>query len=86
MGPGENARRLNRRGTLRPQRGLQRLCARLIDRGLVQPRRNLHLLHDDLIGRGLAQLFGAPLETGERPLLREADAIATRLRALLNLP
>ena len=80
------ARRLNRRGTLRPQRGLQRLCARLIGRGLVQPRRNLHLLHDDLIERGLARPFGAALETGERPVLREADAVAARLRDLLNLP
>ncbi|MCH7708055.1 MAG: hypothetical protein IH884_06165, partial [Myxococcales bacterium] len=55
-------------------------------RGLVQPRRNLHLLHDDLIERGLARPFGAALETGERPALREADAVAARLRDLLNLP
>ena len=72
----------NRRGTLRPQRGLQRLCARLIIRGLVQPRRNLEILHQDLIARGLAQPFGAPLETGARPPLREAEEVAAKIRAM----
>ena len=80
------ARRHNRRGTLLPQRGLQRFCARLIGRGLVQPRRNLHLLHEALFERGLAQPFGAPLETGERPALHEAHEVAVQVRRRLNLP
>ena len=75
----------NRRGTLRPQRGLQRLCARLITRGLIQPRRNLELLHEDLIGRGLAHAFGAPLETGDRPRLDEARDVAAKIRALWGM-
>ena len=79
------ARRRNRRGTLRPQRGLQRFCALLVARGIVQPRRNLHLLHEALIERGLAHPFGAPLETGERPALHEAGEVAARVRALLGL-
>ena len=75
----------NRRGTLRPQRGLQRLCARLIMRGLVQPRRNLEILHRDLIARGLAQPFGAALETGAREPLREAGEAAAKIRALWGM-
>ena len=78
-------RRHNRRGTLKPQRGLRRFCARLIDRGLVQPRRNLNLLHEALVARGMAQMFGAPLETGERPVLHEADEVAAQIRQRLNL-
>ncbi|MCH7554380.1 MAG: mitochondrial fission ELM1 family protein [Proteobacteria bacterium] len=76
----------NRRGTLRPQRGLQRLCARLITRGLVQPRRNLDLLHEDLIARGYAHAFGAPLERGDRPRLDEAREVAAKIRALWGMP
>ena len=76
----------NRRGTLRPQRGLQRFCARLIVRGLVQPRRNLDLLHADLIARGLAYPFGAPLVTADRPPLRECDEVAANIRELWGFP
>ena len=75
----------NRRGTLRPQRGLQRLCARLIVRGLVQPRRNLEILHDGLIKRGLAHPFGAALETGAVTPLRECDEVAAKIRALWGM-
>jgi mitochondrial fission protein ELM1 len=78
-------RRVNRRGTLMPQRGLRRFCARLIGRGLVQPRRNLDLLHEALVARGMAKFFGAPLETGERPALHEADEVAAEIRQRLNL-
>ncbi len=76
----------NRRGTLRPQRGLQRFCARLIIRGLVQPRRNLELLHEDLIARGLAYPFGAPLETTQKTPHRECDEVAARIKALWGFP
>jgi mitochondrial fission protein ELM1 len=78
-------RRYNRRGTLKPQRGLRRFCARLIGRGLVQPRRNLDLLHEALIARGMAKFFGPPLETGKRPALHEADEVAAEIRRRLNL-
>ena len=75
----------NRRGTLRPQRGLQRLCARLIVRGLIQPRRNLEILHDGLIKRGLAYPFGAALKTGAVTPLRECDEAAAKIRALWGM-
>ncbi|MFP6730779.1 MAG: ELM1/GtrOC1 family putative glycosyltransferase [Alphaproteobacteria bacterium] len=76
----------NRRGTLRPQRGLQRFCARLIIRGLVQPRRNLDILHADLIARGLAHPFGAPLAIADQEPLRECSEVAANIRALWGFP
>ncbi|MFP6745013.1 MAG: ELM1/GtrOC1 family putative glycosyltransferase [Alphaproteobacteria bacterium] len=79
------ARRRNRCGTLKPQGGVQRFCARLIGRGLVQPRRNLHLLHQALFEGGLAKPFGSPLETGTRPALHEAHEVAAQVRQRLNL-
>ncbi len=80
------ARPLNRRGTVRPQQGLEYLCARYIERGIVRPPRDLNALHQDLIRLGIARPFGAPLEPGaDRPGLREADEAARKVRALLGL-
>ena len=53
----------NRRGTPRPQRGLEYLCARAIERGFVRPTRDLGLLHEALYRRGVAKPFGAPFAT-----------------------
>lgn len=80
-----HARRLNRRGTVRPQRGIDHLCARLIARGIVQPRRDVNLLHDKLLELGIARPFGGPLGTWEVSPLHEADAVARRIRSLLGL-
>jgi mitochondrial fission protein ELM1 len=81
-----HARRVNKRGKVRPQQGLEYVCAWLIARGVVQPKRDLTLLQRDLIERGIAHPFGASLETGAREPLRETGAIARRLRELLGLP
>jgi mitochondrial fission protein ELM1 len=81
-----HSRRVNKRGKIRPQQGLEYLCAWLIARGIVQPRRDLTLLQRELIDQGIAHAFGAPLETGLRKPLREADDIAQRVRELLDLP
>ena len=81
-----HARRLNRRGTTRPQRGVDHLCARLIARGIVQPRRDVNLLHEKLLELGIARPFGTPLDTWKTTPLHEADAVAARVRALLGLP
>ncbi|RMD60849.1 MAG: hypothetical protein D6826_11390, partial [Alphaproteobacteria bacterium] len=80
-----HARRLNRRGTVRPQRGLDHLCARLIARGIVQPRRDVRLLHEKLMALGIARPFGGPLELWSPPPLHEAEAVAGQVRALLGL-
>jgi mitochondrial fission protein ELM1 len=82
------ARPAGPRGTPRPQRGLERLCGRLIERGWVRPARDLDRLHEELARRGLAEPF-----TGEAPSLESAherldDAlrVAARVRRLLGVP
>ena len=80
-----HTRRLNKRGTVRPQQGLERLCARLIRGGLVQPRRDLTILHETLIQRGIARRFGEPLQNGTRPRLHENEAIARKVKEKLGI-
>ncbi|MFZ1745783.1 MAG: ELM1/GtrOC1 family putative glycosyltransferase [Nitrospirales bacterium] len=80
-----HARRLNKRGTVRPQQGLERLCARLMRGGLVQPRRDLTILHETLIQKGIASRFGEPLQNGTRPQLHENEAIARRVKEKLGI-
>jgi hypothetical protein len=76
--------RLNKRGTIRPQRGWQRLCARLVERGWVRPRRRLGLMHQALVREVGARYFGEPLAAGGRSALRETPAVARRVRALMG--
>ncbi len=75
----------NARGTVRPQQGLEYLCARLIERGIVLPQPDLHVLHQTLVGRGIARFFGEPLDTANRPVLREIDEVVRRVRALIGM-
>lgn len=79
------AKPVNRRGTARPQQGLEYLCARLIQHGIVRPPRKLDALHRDLIERGIARRFGAPLETGCRRPWNETAHVASQVHALLGL-
>jgi len=79
------SRPLNKRGTVRPQQGLERLCAQLIRSGLVQPRRDLSVLHDSLIKQGIARPFGEPLENGKRPQLRETERVAKKVKDILGI-
>jgi mitochondrial fission protein ELM1 len=74
--------RLNARGTVRPQQGLEYLCARLVERGIILPQQDLHVLHQTLVGQGIAHFFGEPLDTANRPVLREVDEVVRRVRAL----
>ncbi len=75
----------NNRGTVRPQQGLEYLCAWVLARGIVLPPRDLSGLHQTLIRLGIARPFGGPLETGPRPVLNETDHVARRVRALLGI-
>jgi mitochondrial fission protein ELM1 len=79
---------LGARGTPRPQRGIERVCGRLIERGLVRPTRDLGRLHADLVERGVAREFGPQsardLAFEARPL-RDLDAVTARVRALMGL-
>jgi mitochondrial fission protein ELM1 len=81
-----NERPTNRRGTARPQQGLEYLCARLVERGIVSPPVALDEFHRALYRLRIAQPLGTPLDLGARPVLRETDAVATRVRELLACP
>ena len=76
---------LNKRGTARPQQGIERICARLIRSGLIQPRRDLHMLHKSLINKGVARQFGEPIENGKRPQLNETEAVAKKVQETLGV-
>jgi hypothetical protein len=72
------------KGTVRPQQGLEYLCARAIQRGFVRPRRDFGLLHETMIARGFAHRWGEPLTTEGQTPLRETEEIAQRVRELLG--
>lgn len=76
---------LNKRGTARPQQGLERLCAQLVRAGLVQPRRNLTMLHDSLIKKGIARPFGEPIQNGTQPRLKETETVARKVKTTLGI-
>ena len=77
-------RRLGPRGTVQPQRGVEYLCARLVERGIILPQQDLHVLHETLVRRGSAHFFGEPLDTAQRPVLREVDEVARCVRVLMG--
>lgn len=76
--------RKKNKGTVRPQQGIERLCARMIAGGLVRPPRDLHELHAALIRSGAAQMFGAPLTLERHDGLREIRTVAERVRAMFG--
>jgi mitochondrial fission protein ELM1 len=76
---------LGHRGTIKPQRGLQYLCARLVERGIILPQPDLHILHETLVGSGITQFFGSSLSPTSSAGLREVDDIARRVRMLLGI-
>lgn len=78
--------RLGHRGTIRPQRGLQYLCARLVEKGIILPQPDLHILHETLVRSGIAQFFGSGLRPTSSVGLREVDDIARRVRMLAGMP
>lgn len=77
--------RLGHRGTIKPQRGLQYLCARLVERGIILPQPDLHILHETLVGSGIAQFFGSSLSPTSNAALREVDDVARRVRMLMGM-
>jgi hypothetical protein len=79
-----NSKPRKAKGTVRPQQGLEYVCARLIQRGVIRPRRDLSLLHELLIERGLAQRWGSPITVERRPPLQEAEMVAQRVRELVG--
>ena len=79
------AKQLTARGSVRPQRGVSYLCARLIERGFVQPRRDLNAhCTRRWYEQNIARFFGAPVEFSPRPALREFTTVAQHVRRLLG--
>ncbi len=75
----------NNRGTVRPQQGLEYLCARIIASGIVLPPRNIGALHEKLFDLGVARPFGTPLKTVARPSLNETEKVAHRVCRLMGV-
>ncbi len=74
-----------RKGTVRPQQGLEYLCARAIERGYVYAPRDLAGFYRELYEGGYARPFdeNRALDREGRRLL-EAPEVARRVRALLG--
>jgi mitochondrial fission protein ELM1 len=81
-----NSRPLNRRGTERPQQGLEYICARLMQSGLILPPRDLEALHQNMLRSGIARAFSAPGEPRRGPGFDATDEVARRVRELLGVP
>jgi mitochondrial fission protein ELM1 len=78
------ARPRKAKGTVRPQQGLEYVCARLVGAGIVRPPRHLDQLHDALIRGGAARRFAAPFDWSPCRPLRDAETVARRVRLLLG--
>jgi len=81
--------RKRRKGTVRPQQGLEYVCARLIERGIVNPPRDLNTFYEGLYELGLARPFSENLDLewvagGVGPGLHEADRAAKEIRRMLG--
>jgi hypothetical protein len=78
--------RSNDRGTLRPQQGLEGICARLIGRGWVRPPRDPARSLEALLRCGAARLPAHDVPSGGFRPLRDLDHVAARVRTLLGSP
>jgi hypothetical protein len=81
--------RKRKKGTVRPQQGLEYLCARLLERGIINPPRDLDAFYEGLYDLGLARPFGDELDLkwiaeGRSNGLHEADRAAAEVRRLLG--
>ncbi len=76
----------NRRGTERPQQGLEYLCARILQKEWILPPRDLDSLHRHLVEGGMARMFAdAPLSVDPVSRYVQED-LGPRLRLLLEQP
>lgn len=80
-----NTDRFNKRGSRRPQEGLQYACARLIQQRVFVPRRNMPALHEALVKQGVARLFDGRIDVWTPPVWHETDWVAQRIRAMLPI-
>ncbi len=73
------------KGTVRPQQGIEYLCARLVERAIVRPPRDVGELHRELVRRELARPLGGTLDLTPPPPMREWEEVAARVRTLLGV-
>ncbi|MGI9591412.1 MAG: ELM1/GtrOC1 family putative glycosyltransferase [Myxococcota bacterium] len=78
--------RKRRKGSVRPQQGLEAFFARLVAKGWIHVPRDIELLYLRLEERGVLRTFGFPPNEIHGPLLREAVDVAVRVRSVLGLP
>jgi mitochondrial fission protein ELM1 len=82
----KRAYRKNRKlkGTIRPQQGLEYICARLIQHGFVLPPRDMSVLHRQLFDCGAARPFDDTLELTAPVVLDETATVVERIKTLLG--
>lgn len=80
-----NSDRFNKRGSRRPQEGLQYACARLLQKRVFVPRRNMPALHQALVEQGVARIFDGRIDPWSPPVWHETDWVAQRIRAMLPI-
>ncbi len=76
----------NRRGTTRPQQGLEYVCARLVAGGYVRATPRPAMLHQALFERSIAVPFGRPLPDNRPEPRQETEQVAAQLKSLLTNP
>lgn len=76
--------RINKRGSRRPQEGLQYLCARALQARWVVPPRDLDALHQGLVELGVARMFAGRLELWHPAPWLETETLAQQIRELLG--
>jgi len=74
----------NRRGSIRPQQGLQYLCARALERHWILPPRDLEGLHQSLMDRGMAAMLGDS-RPGHFPVPRILEEVTNQVISKLHL-
>jgi len=73
----------NRRGTERPQQGLEYLCSLILKREWILPPRDLDSLHRSLVKIGLARMFGSELTSLQVAAQSVPHDLGQRLRIML---
>jgi hypothetical protein len=76
----------NRRGTERPQQGLEYLCSRILKREWILPPRDLDGLHRRLVAEGYAHMFAESLSSPRVAAEPGFDDLGNRLRVKLAQP
>jgi len=76
----------NRRGTERPQQGLEYLCSRILKLEWILPPRDLDSLHSRLVEKGCARLLDESLSSTKSTHTETLDDLGRRLRVMLAQP